>query len=157
MANPIYVAVDVETTGFDASREAIIEVAAVTFQGQDILDEFSTLIYPQRDIPAEITRLTGITDAMVEDAPTISMVRALAAAIHPGQTTRSSATTSVLISRFLNRGAAGNWQPAHRHINTGFDLDSRSGSLWPGGAGRFPATCPFLVGDRCIVLAKMRN
>ena len=75
MAAPTYVAVDVETTGFDASREAIIEVAAVTFQGQDILDEFSTLIYPQRDIPAEITRLTGISDAMVKDAPTISMVR----------------------------------------------------------------------------------
>jgi ATP-dependent DNA helicase DinG len=75
MAAPTYVAVDVETTGFDSSRDAIIEVAAVTFQGQDILEEFSTLIYPQRDIPAEITRLTGITNAMVQDAPTISMVR----------------------------------------------------------------------------------
>ncbi len=75
MSTTIFVAVDVETTGFDASREAIIEVAAVTFRGQDILDEFSTLIYPQRDIPAEITRLTGITNEMVEDAPTMTSVR----------------------------------------------------------------------------------
>ena len=75
MSDNIYVAVDVETTGFDASREAIIEIAAVTFRGNDIVDEFSTLIYPQRDIPAEITRLTGITDGMVEDAPTIGTVR----------------------------------------------------------------------------------
>ncbi len=70
------VAIDVETTGFDASRDAIIEVAAVTFSGNDILDEFSTLIYPQRDIPAEITRLTGISNAMVEEAPTMASVRA---------------------------------------------------------------------------------
>ncbi|MFN2143243.1 MAG: helicase C-terminal domain-containing protein [Candidatus Promineifilaceae bacterium] len=75
MAETTYVAVDVETTGFDPARDEIIEVAAVTFSGSDILDEFSTLIYPQRDIPAEITRLTGISNQMVEDAPIMTAVR----------------------------------------------------------------------------------
>jgi DNA polymerase-3 subunit epsilon/ATP-dependent DNA helicase DinG len=70
-----YVAVDVETTGLNPSKDAIIEVAAITFQGSDIVDEFSTLVYPQRDIPAEITRLTGITQAMVEDAPGMFQIR----------------------------------------------------------------------------------
>lgn len=41
-----YVAVDVETTGLDPSRDAIIEVAAVTFRGADILDEFASLVNP---------------------------------------------------------------------------------------------------------------
>ncbi len=70
-----YVAVDVETTGLNPSKDAIIEVAAITFSGHDIIDEFSSLVYPQRDIPAEITRLTGITQAMVEDAPAMFQVR----------------------------------------------------------------------------------
>ena len=70
-----YVAVDIETTGLNSSRDSIIEVAAITFSGNDIADEFSTLVYPQRDIPAEITRLTGITQAMVEDAPGMVQVR----------------------------------------------------------------------------------
>ncbi len=70
-----YVAVDVETTGLDSSRDAIIEVAAIVFQGNEIVDEFTSLVYPQRDIPPEITRLTGITQAMVEDAPSMHQVR----------------------------------------------------------------------------------
>ncbi len=70
-----YVAIDIETTGLDPSRDAIIEVAAITFRENDILDEFSTLVYPQRDIPAQITRLTGISQAMVEDAPGMQQVR----------------------------------------------------------------------------------
>ena len=70
-----FVAVDVETTGLNPSKDVIIEVAAITFSGHDIIDEFSTLVYPQRDIPPEITRLTGITQAMVEDAPGMFQVR----------------------------------------------------------------------------------
>ena len=72
-----YVAVDVETTGLDAAKDAIIEVAAITFRGNEILDEYSSLVYPQRDIPPEITRLTGITPAMVEDAPGMVQIRSL--------------------------------------------------------------------------------
>lgn len=70
-----YVAIDVETTGLDPDRDAIIEVAAITFQGSDILDEFSSLANPQRDIPSFITQLTSITQSMVDDAPSMFTLR----------------------------------------------------------------------------------
>lgn len=70
-----YVAVDVETTGLDARRDAIIEVAAITFQGNDIVNEFSSLVNPLRDIPPFISEMTGITASMVADAPAMSTLR----------------------------------------------------------------------------------
>ena len=63
------VAIDIETTGLDEDREAIIEVAAVRFNGRRVEDEFSTLLNPNRHIPEFITGLTGIDDAMVRQAP----------------------------------------------------------------------------------------
>jgi len=64
-----YVAIDLETTGLDPDNNAIIEVAVVTFQGGEILDEWSSLVNPLEPIPEFITDLTGITQRMVEDAP----------------------------------------------------------------------------------------
>ncbi|MCA9950040.1 MAG: DEAD/DEAH box helicase family protein [Anaerolineales bacterium] len=70
-----YVAIDVETTGLNPAKDVIIEIAAITFRDHAIVDEFDTLVYPQRDIPPEITRITGITDEMVADAPSMYTVR----------------------------------------------------------------------------------
>lgn len=70
-----YVAVDLETTGLDPSSEEIIEVAAVTFQGDEILDEWSSLVNPLRDLPPFITRLTGISQGMVDKAPELFTLR----------------------------------------------------------------------------------
>ncbi len=70
-----YIALDVETTGLDPSRDEIIEIAAVTFREATILDEFASLVNPLRDIPPFITHLTGITDEMVADAPTVQTLR----------------------------------------------------------------------------------
>ncbi|MCP4357403.1 MAG: DNA polymerase III subunit epsilon [Chloroflexi bacterium] len=64
-----YVTIDVETTGLDANNDRIIEVAAVTFRDNEILDEFSSLVNPHRDLPPYITQLTGITQEMVDGAP----------------------------------------------------------------------------------------
>ncbi len=63
------IAIDIETTGLDQNREAIIEVGAVKFNGRRVEDEFSTLLNPNRHIPEFITGLTGIDDAMVRQAP----------------------------------------------------------------------------------------
>lgn len=63
------VAIDIETTGLDEDRDAIIEIGAVRFNGKRVEDEFSTLVNPQRHIPEFITSLTGIDDAMVRHAP----------------------------------------------------------------------------------------
>jgi len=69
-----FVAIDIETTGLDENREAIIEIGAVRFHGRRVEDEFSTLINPRRHIPEFITGLTGIDDAMVRQAPTLPEV-----------------------------------------------------------------------------------
>src|SRR5512143_4152598 len=63
------IAVDLETTGLDPERDAIIEIGAVRFNGNRVEDEFSTLINPGRHIPEFITRLTEINDEMVRQAP----------------------------------------------------------------------------------------
>ena len=72
-----YVAIDVETTGLNPSNDRIIEVAAITFRENAILDEYSSLVYPAQEIPAFITKLTGITQDMVEDAPSMFNVRSM--------------------------------------------------------------------------------
>ncbi|MBL8050653.1 MAG: DEAD/DEAH box helicase family protein [Anaerolineales bacterium] len=63
------VSLDIETTGLDENREAIIEIAAVKFNGKRIEDEFNTLINPGKQIPDFITGLTGIDNSMVRQAP----------------------------------------------------------------------------------------
>jgi DNA polymerase-3 subunit epsilon/ATP-dependent DNA helicase DinG len=74
MAERIYVALDLETTGLEANRDAVIEIAAVRFQGERILDHFATLINPQRSIPLRIQQMTGIRNADVAAAPTLAQV-----------------------------------------------------------------------------------
>ena len=70
-----YVAVDVETTGLNPSRDAIIGIAAITFREAAIVDEFASLVKPLADIPPFITQLTTITNEMVADAPTLHTLR----------------------------------------------------------------------------------
>jgi ATP-dependent DNA helicase DinG len=66
-----YVALDIETTGLDANRDAIIEIGAVRFNERRVEDEWSTLVNPGRQIPEFITDLTGIDNPMVRQAPGI--------------------------------------------------------------------------------------
>ncbi|HMW73667.1 MAG TPA: 3'-5' exonuclease, partial [Cellvibrionaceae bacterium] len=63
------VSLDIETTGLDEERDAIIEIAAVRYNGKRKEDEFNTLINPGKQIPDFITGLTGIDNAMVRNAP----------------------------------------------------------------------------------------
>jgi DNA polymerase-3 subunit epsilon/ATP-dependent DNA helicase DinG len=66
---PSIVALDIETTGLDIRADAIIEIGAIRFNDRRIEEEFSTLINPRRQIPEFITKLTGISDAMVQNSP----------------------------------------------------------------------------------------
>src|SRR5512142_1789317 len=63
------VAIDIETTGLNDERDAIIEIGAVKFKGRRVEDEWSSLINPNRHIPEFISGLTGISDAEVRNAP----------------------------------------------------------------------------------------
>ena len=70
----MYDVIEIETTGGTARSHKIIEVAIVTFDGTNIVDTYSTLINPKKYIPPFITSLTGISNEMVEDAPTFEEV-----------------------------------------------------------------------------------
>ncbi|MGB6230359.1 MAG: exonuclease domain-containing protein [Litorimonas sp.] len=64
-----YVVVDVETTGGRPGLHRLTEIGAVRMIGGEVVDEFQTLLNPQRSIPPNITRITGITNEMVAGAP----------------------------------------------------------------------------------------
>jgi DNA polymerase-3 subunit epsilon len=64
-----YVVVDVETTGGRGEHHRVTEVGAAKVVNGEIVDRFQTLLNPQRSIPPNIIRLTGITPAMVAEAP----------------------------------------------------------------------------------------
>ena len=64
--------VDLETTGGSAQAGSMItEIGAVKVRGGEVLGEFQTLVNPHADIPAFIAVLTGISNSMVHDAPSI--------------------------------------------------------------------------------------
>lgn len=64
-----YAIVDIETTGGLFKRDRITEIAIVLHDGKNNIEQFSSLINPERSIPPEITRITGISNEMVQDAP----------------------------------------------------------------------------------------
>lgn len=65
----MYAVIDIETTGGSPRSEKITEIAILLFDGKNIVDEFVTLINPEKPIPYFISALTGITNEMVADAP----------------------------------------------------------------------------------------
>lgn len=67
--NLTYAVIDIETTGGRADRDRITEIGVVITDGKNIIDSFESLVNPETSIPYEITRLTGIDNQMVSDAP----------------------------------------------------------------------------------------
>ena len=62
---------DIETTGLKVTTEAITEIGAVVLKNGQITDTFQTFVNPHRRLTPEIIGLTGITDAMLADAPSL--------------------------------------------------------------------------------------
>ena len=61
--------VDIETTGNGYKGQKITEISIFLFDGKHVIDEFTSLVNPEQNIPAFITNLTGIDNAMVRNAP----------------------------------------------------------------------------------------
>ena len=112
LADVTFVVVDLESTGGSPAQCGITEIGAVKVRGGDVIGEFQTLVNPAEPIPAFISVLTGITDAMVADSPRIESA----------------------FPAFLEF-AAGSVLVAH---NAGFDISFlkaaavRTGTPWPG-------------------------
>ncbi len=74
----IYVAVDLETTGFSPERDAILEIGAVKFRvpghpdEEPVIERWQTLVHPGRPIPHRISQLTGITQSELDHAPPLA-------------------------------------------------------------------------------------
>ena len=69
-----YIAIDIETTGLDTSYDEILELGAVKYSGGVEVSRFQSLVKPEYEISEFITELTGITNEMVANAPSISDV-----------------------------------------------------------------------------------
>ncbi|MDD4156559.1 MAG: exonuclease domain-containing protein [Candidatus Cloacimonetes bacterium] len=65
----LFSVIDIETTGGMSRSEKITEIAVFVTDGYKIVDEFSSLVNPEKRVPPFITSLTGITNEMLEDAP----------------------------------------------------------------------------------------
>lgn len=71
-----YVILDVETTGLDPFNDKIIQLSAIKYNSAGApVDFYNTYLNPGRSIPASASRINGITDAKVSDAPTAEQVQ----------------------------------------------------------------------------------
>lgn len=70
-----FIALDFETTGLFPADDEIIDIGAVHFRDGEEIARFATLVNPERNLPPEISQLTGITDAMLASAPTMDKIK----------------------------------------------------------------------------------
>jgi ATP-dependent DNA helicase DinG len=69
-----YIILDIETTGLDRENSSILEVGAILISNNSIVDKFSSFVQYSQEIPETIRRLTGITEVMVKNAPSLEEV-----------------------------------------------------------------------------------
>ena len=123
----IHVSLDLETTGLDSARDTIIEVGAVKFRGDEVIDTYQSLINPGRPIPGFVQRLTGISPSQVNPAPFFPSVAADLRAFlagHPVVGHNISFDLSVLTSH-------------------GLKLDNRSYDTWDLASLLLPRTMDY--------------
>ena len=65
----MYAILDIETTGGNYDEEGITEIAIYRFDGEQITDQFSSVINPQKSIQPFVGKLTGINEKMLKNAP----------------------------------------------------------------------------------------
>lgn len=70
-----YAILDLETTGLNAQSDEILEIAVVILQDGAIVDEFESLVRPKSPLSDEIIQITGITQEMADEAPTLFSIR----------------------------------------------------------------------------------
>ena len=71
MVAMLYIVFDIETTGGNPEKNGITEICAIKYSPSGSTEKFYSLVNPARSIPPFVRRITGITNAMVKDAPLI--------------------------------------------------------------------------------------
>lgn len=69
-----YIVFDLETTGLDCNQNKIIEIGALKYKNNELVDKFNVLINPKEKLESKIIKLTGITDEMLKNCETIETV-----------------------------------------------------------------------------------
>lgn len=69
-----FVVFDIETTGFNRFEDTIIQISALKYKNDQLIDDFNCYINPHRDLEQKISFLTGITDEKLKNAPDLSYV-----------------------------------------------------------------------------------
>jgi DNA polymerase-3 subunit epsilon len=70
----MYAVIDVETTGGSPAVDRLTEIAILVFDGNKVIEEFQSLVNPSRSIDPWVVKLTGITQEMVQNAPTFEQI-----------------------------------------------------------------------------------
>lgn len=105
IAEAEFTVVDLETTGLSADRCEILEIGAVRVRGLALVDEYESFVRPSEPIPARITRLTGIRDVMVAEAPDLdAALREFLAWLAPERGAPFVAHNAGFDSRFVRAG-----------------------------------------------------
>jgi len=65
----LYAILDIETTGGKYNEEGITEIAIYKFDGHKVVDQFITLVNPEKEIQPFVVKLTGINSSMLKNAP----------------------------------------------------------------------------------------
>ena len=68
-ATEMYAIIDIETSGGKFDAESITEIAIIKYNGDKVLDKFSSLINPEKKIDSFVEKLTGINNRMLKNAP----------------------------------------------------------------------------------------
>lgn len=124
-----FIVFDLETTGLDPQRDEIIEIGAIRVNRDSIHHEtFQMLVKPTRDVPEQITSLTGITQAML-DAEGVPIEEALPAFLNFVGDLRLVAYNAEFDLGFLEKAAARQSRTIHNSVSCALKMARRA---WPG-------------------------
>ncbi|HMD01213.1 MAG TPA: exonuclease domain-containing protein, partial [Ferruginibacter sp.] len=133
----MYAIVDIETTGGYASAHGITEISVYVHDGERVVKHFQTLVNPQQAIPRYITALTGISNAMVTDAPAFDEVaETIYELLHP----------NVFIAHNVNFDYS---FVKHQLKAAGFDLNAKKLCTVRLGRKVFPGLPSYSLGNLC--------
>jgi DNA polymerase-3 subunit epsilon len=136
----LYAIVDIETTGGYAASHGITEISVFIHDGTKVVKHFETLINPQQSIPRYITSLTGIDDAMVEDAPRFDDI---------AETLYDLLNENIFVAHNVNFDYS---FIKHQLKNSGFELTAKKLCTVRLGRKIFPGMPSYSLGNLCRAL-----